>query len=371
MNLPRICGGFLNLTQRCNLKCRYCFVHQQPKEMTYETAKDAVDFYARNAVLEATEPQVTFFGGEPMLKYEEIIKPLVEYIRSTYGDYNISITTNGTLLNEEVYEFFKENDVGMLLSLDGMKEIQDYNRPYHSGRGSFDDIDIKMHLKYYPGGTFRATVDPDTVHLLYENYLWGEGQGFTNCAFILNSFAYWSDEKLLILEKEINKVANHIIRNKEENKPFMSFNEFDKFNDDMDFLKNVDKNYFRDREQRSPACGSCGLGAGMYGSVGSSGNIYSCQELTENEDTSNFIIGNIYTGMKKDAREKIVSAFNTKNVKCDDNERCKTCKIYPICKGGCVINNYLKHGSLEIMDKALCFYYEKCFEMQKLIRGEI
>ena len=47
--LPKIIGGFLNLTQRCNLKCKYCFVVQQPKEMTFQVAKDAADFFANNA----------------------------------------------------------------------------------------------------------------------------------------------------------------------------------------------------------------------------------------------------------------------------------------------------------------------------------
>ena len=120
MRIPKIYRGFLNLTQKCNLKCKYCFVLQQPKEMTLETAIDAVNFYAKNALEEGTEPSLTLFGGEPMLKYEEIIVPLIKYIRENYGYYDIGITTNGTLLNREVYEFFKENDVGMLLSLDGM-----------------------------------------------------------------------------------------------------------------------------------------------------------------------------------------------------------------------------------------------------------
>ena len=125
MALPKICGGFLNVTQRCNLACKYCFVVQQPKEMTYEIAKDCADFYARNAIDEKVVPNITFFGGEPMLRYDDIVKPLVEYVRSTYGDYQLDITTNGTLLDEEKLKFFKKNDVGILLSIDGNKKTQD------------------------------------------------------------------------------------------------------------------------------------------------------------------------------------------------------------------------------------------------------
>ena len=148
--LPKISGGFLNLTQKCNLKCKYCFVTQQPKEMDYKTAKDAVDFYAKNALDNLDIPDITFFGGEPLLKFEYIIKPLVEYIRKRYGDFEISVTTNGTLLDEEKLKFLRDNNVGLLLSIDGDKETQNHNRPFHSGKGSFDEIDVDLILKYYP-----------------------------------------------------------------------------------------------------------------------------------------------------------------------------------------------------------------------------
>lgn len=369
MKLPRICGGFLNLTQKCNLACKYCFVCQQPKEMTYKTAKDAVDFYAKNAVLEAREPGVTFFGGEPMLKYEEIVKPLVKYIRATYGDYSISITTNGTLLNEEVYEFFKENDVGMLLSLDGMEEIQNHNRPYHSGKGSFKDIDIQMHLKYYPGGTFRATVDPDKVHLLYENYLWGEEQGFTNCAFILNSEGDWTEKKVQIFKDQLDQVAKHIIEAEKAGEKYMAYNEFDSKKKEYRMLQRIDENYFRDDGQDRPACGTCGLGASVFASIGSSGDIYSCQEMTENPDHNEFIIGNIYTGMNEEKRIELANSFNARNVRSEEEGRCKRCKLNPICNGGCVLHNFWNSGTLDIMPKITCQMYEYYLEKVEEIEG--
>lgn len=371
MKLPEICGGFINLTQKCNLNCKYCFVEQQPKEMTLETAMDAVNFYAKSAIAEGQEPSVTFFGGEPMLKYKEIIVPVVEHIRSNYGDYSISITTNGTLLNEEVYEFFKANNVGMLLSLDGMKEIQDFNRPYHNGKGSFDNIDIDMHLKYYPNGTFRATVDPDTVHLLYKNYLWGEEKGFTNCSFILNAGGEWTDEKIDIFKNELDKVANHIIKCKNNNENYMRYNEFDNRLRDVELLKNIDDDYFRDANQNLPACGTCGLGANRYGSIGSTGDIYSCQEMTENPEHDEFIIGNIYTGMYDEKRVELVNSFNTRNVKSTKKERCATCKLNKICNGGCVLKSFWDNQTLDTMPNIICNAYEYYLEKNIQIQGGV
>ena len=123
--LPKIIGGFLNLTQRCNLKCKYCFVVQQPKEMTFQVAKDAADFFANNAKTTKQMPSINYFGGEPLLKWDDIIVPLTEYIRDKYGmNFRLGITTNGILLDEEKLEFMKKYGIGFLFSIDGNKKTQ-------------------------------------------------------------------------------------------------------------------------------------------------------------------------------------------------------------------------------------------------------
>ena len=81
MELPKITSAFLNLTNSCNLTCRYCFVEQKPEFMTLQTAKDAADFLAGNG-----QASINFFGGEPMLMWDEIIVPLTLYVHEKYGD---------------------------------------------------------------------------------------------------------------------------------------------------------------------------------------------------------------------------------------------------------------------------------------------
>ena len=356
--LPKISGGFLNLTQKCNLKCKYCFVTQQPKEMDYKTAKDAVDFYAKNALDNLDIPDITFFGGEPLLKFEDIIKPLVEYIRKRYGDFKVSVTTNGTLLDEDKLKFLKANAVDLLLSIDGDEETQDHNRPFHNGKGSFGKIDVDLILRYYPQVTMRATLDPDTVDKLYENYLWGEKKGFKNEALIINPFAAWQEEHYEILESEIRKVTEHIKEARKEGKPYMRFEELHKMKTEYELLQKIEGSYYRDSNKDLPACGRCGLGATRYGSIGSTGNIYSCQEMTENEECSDFIIGNIYEDFSDDKRLELANSFNTKNVKSEKKDRCKDCLLDKICDGGCSINNYFKNKKLDIASEPWCRYKE-------------
>lgn len=351
MMLPKISGGFINVTQRCNLACKYCFVKQQPMEMDYKTAKDAVDFYARNALDNLTTPTATFFGGEPMLRYDDIIKPLVEYIRGRYGDYDLSITTNGTLLDEERLNFLSDNGVSVLLSIDGDKATQDKLRVKHDGSGSFDDIPIDLYRKYYPGETFRATLDPRNVRDMYYNYLFAVGKGYKSVTMIPNVFEPWTAEDYEAMERGLDQIMDYIGVAKEIGKPYAEFTEVEKRKDGKT----------RDCVRDALGCGTCGIGAGPSGSVGPSGDIYSCQEMTENSDCGDFKIGNIYTGVDDEKRMAIISRFHVDKIKSADKGRCAKCAAKEICVGGCTINNFFANKDLNTIPEVYCRWTEATY----------
>ena len=362
MMLPKISGGFINVTQRCNLACKYCFVKQQPMEIDYKTAKDAVDFYAKNALDNLTTPTATFFGGEPMLRYDDIIKPIVEYIRGRYGDYDLSITTNGTLLNEERLKFLSDNSVSVLLSIDGDKATQDKLRVKHDGSGSFDDIPIDLYRKYYPDETFRATLDPRNVRDMYDNYLFAEGKGYKSVTMIPNVLCEWSDTDIELMKIGLDQIMDHIVDKKSKNEPYATFAEVDK---KRDLYKK--KSDVRSELRNLPACGTCGLGGTRFASIGPSGDIYSCQEMTENQEYKNFIIGNIYTGVDEERRKSIAGMFNVDRVKSEDQEKCCSCDVKHICDGGCTINNFIKAGSVEIIPKVFCEWMSQTYRANERI----
>jgi uncharacterized protein len=108
-----------------------------------------------------------FFGGEPMLCYDNIIVPIVEYCNEKYpNDFDFGMTTNGTLLDEEKIIWLYEHKFSLLLSIDGNKETQDFNRPCRDEtKSSFDLINknIPTLLKYYPNLKFRSTAYAPTV----------------------------------------------------------------------------------------------------------------------------------------------------------------------------------------------------------------
>jgi sulfatase maturation enzyme AslB (radical SAM superfamily) len=182
--------------------------------MTYETALDATKFLIANAEEVNQTPSINFFGGEPMLMWDKIIVPLTNWIRKEYKKpFQLSMTTNGTLLNEERIKFMKDNGIGMLLSIDGAKETQDYNRPYHnSTSSSFDTLEkILPTVVQNFSTTFRMTTIPPTCHHVFENIKFADSLGFKSFFVIPNVFQEWPEDKKEILKNEITKYGDYYI----------------------------------------------------------------------------------------------------------------------------------------------------------------
>lgn len=139
----------LQVTQNCNLRCDYC-VYSESKNlntrshsqnfMTFETAKKAIDFYVAHSI-DSEEKTIGFYGGEPLLNFK-LIKEAIEYANKVFHgcDLRYSVTTNATLLNDEIIDFFIENDVQITVSLDGPKSIHDLNRHFANGSGTYDIV---------------------------------------------------------------------------------------------------------------------------------------------------------------------------------------------------------------------------------------
>lgn len=357
MALPKITSAMLILTHACNLQCRYCFVHQEPCHMTYETALDAAKFLIANAEEVNQTPSINFFGGEPMLMWDSIIVPLTNWIRQEYKKpFQLSMTTNGTLLNEERIKFMKDNSIGLLLSIDGAKETQDYNRPYHNDtKSSFDTLEKILPLVVENfSTTFRMTTIPPTCHHVFENIQFADSLGFKSFFVIPNVFEEWSEEEKLTLKNEMTKYGDYYIECLRTGKQPINFSTFEKAFSDIKAINNAISNNQYRVSPKCQACGKCGLGASRFASIHPNGNLYGCQEMTSNEgEKSIFYIGNIYTGVEEDRRAALMALYDSNKVV---GINCETCKYNRICDGGCVANNYLATGSITQPPNMHCWW---------------
>lgn len=331
----------LNVTNSCNLACRYCFVEQHPNFMTLDTAKKAADFIYNNlqkakeiqAVPPGQKGIITFFGGEPTIMFDQIIVPLIQYVENKYNsEIEFSITTNGTLLNEERIKFLYDHKVGILLSIDGQERTQCYNRPCRNGDNSFKLVEknIPNLLYYYPNLCFRATIYAETVQYTYENYKYAESLGFKRVFFMPDNRHFWNKEQIQILEDEINKIFNDRLNSILQHKKIPDFNTI-RQNHRLAYFMLQEENVYKINES---SVIRCGLGT-TIGSISYDGTIYGCQEQTSGYNHNNiFIIGNIFNnGIDINKHKKLLESYvNDESVKNIENpERCKECLLKNMC----------------------------------------
>lgn len=142
-----VCNITLELTQKCNLRCKYCIYNPSHpnhrefghRDMKFETAKKAIDFLDKHSSGN-DKIYIGFYGGEPLLKFE-LLKQCIDYANTKNRNIVYSLTTNATLITESIADFLVENKIEITVSLDGPKSIHDENRIYVNGDGSFDDAE--------------------------------------------------------------------------------------------------------------------------------------------------------------------------------------------------------------------------------------
>lgn len=139
---PNIVAFRVALTEKCNLNCAECFVTKNVDNlptMRQDTLDDVIE-----AVLDyGVDRNVTihFFGGEPLIRFDYIRLAVWRlndaYLAGTIMKPRYSVTTNATLITEEMAEFFADNDFRVAVSIDGDEKLHDILRPDKGGTGSY------------------------------------------------------------------------------------------------------------------------------------------------------------------------------------------------------------------------------------------
>lgn len=150
----------LQITQNCNLRCSYCPYSSNDgtdrlhstKKMTWDLAKQSIDYYKSNSV-DTEKAVLNFYGGEPLLEFDLIIK-CVNYFKTIFVGKKVEfrITTNGTLIDDSKAKYLEVNNFKVTISLDGTKITNDKNRKFSNNDNSVFDVvisNIEMIQKNY------------------------------------------------------------------------------------------------------------------------------------------------------------------------------------------------------------------------------
>lgn len=171
-------------TLACNFRCPYCYQDHENTSMSSETITSIIS-YVRKNITKYRELHIAWFGGEPLLRLDLIqamSKELIDICHKRNRIYTSAITTNGYLLNKEVFlELYNLNVRKFAVTIDGLAEIHDKQRITIEGKGSFDQIvsnlleikSISRNLKFEMN--IRSNVSKEGLQMLegYVKYMSG------------------------------------------------------------------------------------------------------------------------------------------------------------------------------------------------------
>ncbi len=313
----------LVLTHKCNLNCVYCYEHNKsPQTMTIDLAKEIVD-RELNMDDGTTYVEFDFFGGEPLIEFDTIVKT-VEYAKTqTYPkDYIFFITTNGTLLDEQRKMWLKSNaDVlQMGLSLDGTKKMQDMNRC-----DSFDLLDLDFFKNVYPSQNVKMTVSLGTLPMLAEGVIFCHTQGFEVACNLAYGIDWENEDNKKVFEEQLFQLIEYYLLHPEI-KPCTLL--------DILAIKSVslpDEKSYR----------QCGAGYAMK-AYDCDGTCYPCQFFLP-----------ISVGREKAQRSLSFdfSSYQLNEGQIDKN--CANCMLRNVCPT-CYGNNYASTGDIYRRDMRIC-----------------
>jgi uncharacterized protein len=129
----------LLLTNRCNLRCTYCYASggdAPAQDLSIDLARVAIDHVYENAK-KLGRPQfgLTFHGGGEPMQLWRTVQQATDYARSKDLPCQISMVTNGVWSAHQTDWILSHLD-GLSISLDGRPQTQDRQRPFANGRGS-------------------------------------------------------------------------------------------------------------------------------------------------------------------------------------------------------------------------------------------
>lgn len=338
-NLQRLC---LQVTQSCNFRCKYCvysdtYTHRahNVQNMDWNTAKESIDFLIDHSQ-DSLSIGVGFYGGEPLLEYE-LIKKCMDYTASNVKGKMLSfnLTTNGSLLNEKMVQQFLKYNTKITISLDGPKDIQDTNRTFANGEGTFDTVTnrIRNLCKKYPqlreNLNYSMVFDPNNSFSCIDNFVSYDEELFEGTSVMSSMITgYYRKDRVNYTET------------------FLSEWEYSKFNYMLYLIGKLSDKYdskimkmsFPDiisimkttRERFAPLgevehhSGPCVPGQ-LRLFVSSEGEFYPCEKVSENSKIMN--IGNISNGFNYDKVKQLLNIGELTENECKNCFAIRNCSL--------------------------------------------
>jgi uncharacterized protein len=348
----------LNIANKCNLHCSYCYEPEAakygpaPVQMEWETARASVDFLFQKADGNQ-EVNLIFFGGEALLNFK-LLQQVVAYAKEKAQEagkrVDFSLTTNGTLLTDEVIDFFQEHRFGVTVSIDGPQELHDKRRFFltakGSRKGSYELLLPRLQrlLTRYTARPVvaRVTLTKGTVEIvrIYEHL---SALGFFEVGF--SPVTARSGEDYGLEPADLRQVLDGF---KELGARYVERalrNQYTGFSNLSTLLT--------DLHAGTNKLFPCGAGLGLL-DVDGNGDVYLCHRFPGSEEHK---YGNVKDGLQYERLNEFLNGAHVGN-----KPVCQTCWIRGLCGGGCYHEAYTQFGDGALPNLHYCDFLREWTE---------
>jgi uncharacterized protein len=321
----------LALSEGCNLACRYCYCGTcrdlLPSQglMPEEMVRQAINWLFKMSG-KSKSVSITFFGGEPLLNKPAFLLA-VEYsqhLGTLHGKkVNYSMTTNGTLLDDDIIAHIKRYNFGLMVSLDGPPELHNAQCPTRSGEGSFElaEAGIRRLMSKRKSVTVRCTM-AHPVPRMMDLITYFEAFGFSRIVLgrvvnpVHKSPVDFTQEDFASYNRQMEEEVIPWMLEKRAKGVQLTYDPFSYFVNEQEA-----------EEPKPPVslfkCGAC---RGTT-TVGADGKLYPCHRFV---GMSAWVIGTIEKGPDLTACKKFWRDYRAAIA-----PTCERCWLWTQCKGPC------------------------------------
>lgn len=353
----------LSLTERCNLRCTYCYYKVSHEARSLVMSNDIMEAairlaFERTLSLNQRFLNITFFGGEPLLCMDSIrrgVELAKGLVHEQFGEdvllgpptsnttspkfrLRFAVNTNATLLNEDIIEYLKREKFRIYLSLDGPEAHHNICRKQVGGEGSFKLIEPHIPVLTKLDTVVLSVVTRDNMRSLSDAARWIQAQGFRNMTAAVDFDGKWTGEEFDVLAAEYEKLAEFWLELKRKKVPF--------------YLGTIqDKLKFRLTGQRHRTS-SCQVAEGIV-ACAANGNLFPCTRFISSKPDAPYILGNVFDDPAQiwngAVARDILDFFSR------DKEDCKGCAIRFRCHAHeCACTSFYSTGSIHGVSPEVC-----------------
>jgi uncharacterized protein len=317
---PSISSLALDVSGRCNMRCRYCAEYiTMPSRpvMSLDMLQKAVDSLFEWSANRGIS--IHFGSGEPLLQPQAVLevgRRARERARKERRSLSLHITTNGTMLSDEIVGQLVKDEWNVKVSLDGSQALHDLYRVAPDGSGTYRRIEgqVRALARAIPGRLSTTSVlchgtDPSEVFTSISSL------GVRNIEMVPVAAPAGSD--LILNQDDLTRYGRFVIHYTQR---LASGEE----------LPNLIS--FRKRLQRALGHGNarvpCGAGRNFF-AVGQEGAIFPCFRFI---GIQAFNLGDIVQGISKEKVERFVEQVGRPM---ELRSECRQCWASTICGGPC------------------------------------